>query len=647
MQQLYQHETRPELRRRKAWRPSLGAWGASRTQTGSVCPVQRTARVLRVRPKVRKLSAKVESKETKPTAALSLLPAVRRSAHRTNPEQSRRAPRSARGTAASPTPQRLLQAPAHRGNPAAAAALAWTESYYSEKPIVYPASRPPEQRPAQKDFILMAESKPLLSLDGDSIAAEALLQDVFEIVVDEVIRKGTSASEKVCEWKEPEELKQLLDLELRSQGESQEQILERCQAVIRYSVKTCHPRFFNQLFSGLDPHSLAGRIITESLNTSQYTYEIAPVFVLMEEEVLKTLRALVGWSSGDGVFCPGGSISNMYALNLARYQRYPDCKQRGLRTLPPLALFASQECHYSIKKGAAFLGLGTDSVRVVKADERGKMIPEDLERQISLAEAEGAVPFLVSATSGTTVLGAFDPLEAIADICQHHGLWLHVDAAWGGSVLLSQTHRHLLDGIQRADSVAWNPHKLLTAGLQCSALLLRDTSNLLKRCHGSQASYLFQQDKFYDVALDTGDKVVQCGRRVDCLKLWLMWKAQGGQGLEQRVDRAFALARYLVEEMKKREGFELVMEPEFVNVCFWFVPPTLQGKQDSPDYSERLAKVAPVLKERMVKEGSMMIGYQPHGTRGNFFRVVVANPALTRADMDFLLKELERLGQDL
>uniref|UniRef100_A0A8I3PGP0 Cysteine sulfinic acid decarboxylase n=1 Tax=Canis lupus familiaris TaxID=9615 RepID=A0A8I3PGP0_CANLF len=454
----------------------------------------------------------------------------------------------------------------------------------------------------------MADSKPLCSRDGDPMAAEALLRDVFGIIVDEVIRKGTSASEKVCEWKEPEELKQLLDLELRNQGEASEQILARCRAVIRYSVKTCHPRFFNQLFSGWDPHALAGRIVTESLNTSQYTYEIAPVFVLMEEEVLKKLRALVGWSSGDGVFCPGGSISNMYAVNLARYQRYPDCKQRGLRALPPLALFTSKECHYSIKKGAAFLGLGTDSVRIVKTDERGKMIPEDLERQIGLAEAE---------------------------------------AAWGGSVLLSQTHRHLLDGIQRADSVAWNPHKLLTAGLQCSALLLRDTSNLLRRCHGSQASYLFQQDKFYDVALDTGDKVVQCGRRVDCLKLWLMWKAQGGQGLERRVDQAFALAWYLVEELKKREGFELVMEPEFVNVCFWFVPPSLRGRQKCPDYSERLAKVAPVLKERMVKAGSMMIGYQPHGTRGNFFRMVVANPALTRADMDFLLNELERLGQDL
>ncbi|XP_047284913.1 cysteine sulfinic acid decarboxylase isoform X1 [Homo sapiens] len=556
----------------------------------------------------------------------------------------------------------------------------------------------------------MADSEALPSLAGDPVAVEALLRAVFGVVVDEAIQKGTSVSQKVCEWKEPEELKQLLDLELRSQGESQKQILERCRAVIRYSVKTGHPRFFNQLFSGLDPHALAGRIITESLNTSQYTYEIAPVFVLMEEEVLRKLRALVGWSSGDGIFCPGGSISNMYAVNLARYQRYPDCKQRGLRTLPPLALFTSKEVGKRHRPNPGLLilissqlsrdlpgllpalptsskaslppgGCASFQSRSVTTPSRRELRFWDLAPTVSewsrlMREGKwspriwrgrlvwprlrltfhffetfildsGAVPFLVSATSGTTVLGAFDPLEAIADVCQRHGLWLHVDAAWGGSVLLSQTHRHLLDGIQRADSVAWNPHKLLAAGLQCSALLLQDTSNLLKRCHGSQASYLFQQDKFYDVALDTGDKVVQCGRRVDCLKLWLMWKAQGDQGLERRIDQAFVLARYLVEEMKKREGFELVMEPEFVNVCFWFVPPSLRGKQESPDYHERLSKVAPVLKERMVKEGSMMIGYQPHGTRGNFFRVVVANSALTCADMDFLLNELERLGQDL
>ncbi|XP_025068070.1 cysteine sulfinic acid decarboxylase isoform X2 [Alligator sinensis] len=481
----------------------------------------------------------------------------------------------------------------------------------------------------------------------DKAAGEEFLQEAFGVILEEAVRRGTDVTEKVCDWKEPEDLRHLLDLELRGHGEPQPQVLQRCRDIIRYSVKTCHPRFFNQLFSGLDYHALAGRMITETLNTSQYTYEIAPVFVLMEEVVLQKLRELVGWGSGDGIFCPGGSISNMYAMNVARYHRFPDCKRRGLWALPRLAVFTSEECHYSIQKGAAFLGIGTDNVYLVGADERGKMIPAELEKQISQAQIEGAVPFFVSVTCGTTVLGAFDPLMAVADVCERHGLWFHVDAAWGGSVLLSQKHRHLLDGIERANSVAWNPHKMLTTGLQCSAFLLRDTSGLLHRCHSAGATYLFQPDKFYNVAWDTGDKTVQCGRKVDCLKLWLLWKAVGTEGLEKRVDRAFACTRYLAEEIKKREGFQLVMEPEFINLCFWFVPPSLRGKQAQANYWERLGKVAPVIKERMMKAGSMLVGYQPHGSKANFFRQIVTSPLVTRQDLDFFLDEIERLGRDL
>lgn len=270
-----------------------------------------------------------------------------------------------------------------------------------------------------------------------------------------------------------------------------------------------------------------------------------------------------------------------------------------------------------------------------------------LEKEIQKAKAEGAEPFLVCATCGTTVLGAFDPLGAIADVCERHGLWLHVDAAWGGSALLSSKHRHLLAGIERAHSVTWNPHKMLTVGLQCSAFLLRDTSGLLQRCYGSGATYLFQRDKFYDMSYDTGDKTPQCGRRVDCLKLWLLWKATGTQGLARRVERAFACSRYLAEEVKRRDGFELVMEPEFINLCFWFVPPRLRGRESCPDYWPSLGKVAPAIKERMMRKGSMMVGYQPHGARVNFFRQIVTSPAVTRADLDFFLDEIERLGWDL
>ncbi|XP_058869032.1 cysteine sulfinic acid decarboxylase-like isoform X1 [Acipenser ruthenus] len=482
---------------------------------------------------------------------------------------------------------------------------------------------------------------------SDNRDGERFLEDAFQIIMNEAVKKGTDVTEKVCDWKEPGKLREIMDLELRETGENHERLLQRCHDVAKYSVKTSHPRFFNQLFAGLDHHSLAGRFLTEALNSSQYTYEVAPVFVLMEEVVLSTLRSLIGWDSGDGIFCPGGSISNLYAMNLARYRAFPEVKQRGLWAVPRLAVFTSKECHYSVGKSASVLGVGLQNVHPVKVDERGVMIPEDLDEQIEKAKSQGSVPFLVSATSGTTILGAFDPLDKIADVCEKHKLWFHVDAAWGGSALLSKKHKHLLKGIDRADSVAWNPHKMLMAGLQSSAFLMKDSSGLLKQCHSANATYLFQQDKFYDMSYDTGDKSIQCGRKVDCLKLWLMWKATGTLGLEQRVDRAFAYTRYLVEEMKKRGGFQLVVEPQFVNLCFWYVPPSLRGEEGSEGYQEKLSKVAPTIKERMVKKGSMMVGYQPHQDKVNFFRLVVISPQITRADLDFFLDEIESLGRDL
>uniref|UniRef100_A0A8C1I2U4 Cysteine sulfinic acid decarboxylase n=1 Tax=Cyprinus carpio carpio TaxID=630221 RepID=A0A8C1I2U4_CYPCA len=454
------------------------------------------------------------------------------------------------------------------------------------------------------------------------------LTEAFNVIMEEILHKGTDSEEKVCEWKDPDQLRALLDLDLREHGESHKQLLQRVRDVARYSVKTCHPRFFNQLFAGVDYHALTGRLLTETLNTSQYTYEVAPVFVLMEEEVLCKLRSLVGWSEGDGIFCPGGSMSNMYAMNVARYWAFPQVKTQGLWATPRMAIFTSQQGHYSMKKAAAFLGIGTDNVFIVQVDESGSMRPEDLEAKIVQAKSQDAVPFFVNATAGTTVQGAFDPLNRIADISERNGMWMHVDAAWGGSVLFSKKHKHLVAGIERANSVTWNPHKMLLAGLQCSVVLFRDTT----------------QDKFYDTSLDTGDKSIQCGRKVDCLKLWLMWKAIGTHGLSERVEKAFALARYLMHLL------DVVVQcctGPFVNVCFWFIPPSLRRKENSADYQESLSKVAPVIKERMIKRGTMMVGYQPMDGHVNFFRMVVVSPQLTTKDMDFFLDEIEDLGKDL
>ncbi|KAM4633031.1 acidic amino acid decarboxylase GADL1-like [Polymixia lowei] len=497
---------------------------------------------------------------------------------------------------------------------------------------------------------------PAVMIDGvalndpavDLHATDSFLPQALAIIMEDAVRRATDVREKVCEWRSPEQLKELLDLELREGGEAESEILQRCRDTIRYSVKTGHPRFFNQLYGGMDHYSLVGSLITETMNASLYTYEVAPVFTLMEEAVLTKMMELIGWEEGgEGLFSPGGSVSNMYAMNVARYHHCPDVKELGLSAMPRLVMFTSQECHYSIAKAAAFLGIGTKNVYMVPSDVRGKMIPVELEKQIETAKSEGAVPFMVSATAGTTVLGAFDPIEDIADICGKHNLWLHVDACWGGGALMSRKHKHLLQGIQRANSVAWNPHKMLMAGLQCCAFMVRDKTGLLQRCYSANASYLFQKDKFYDVSYDKGDKSIQCSRKSDAFKFWLLWKALGTTELEHRVDRALAMARYLTEEIKKREGFRLLMEPEYANVCFWYIPPSLRNMPDSPEFWQKVNAVGPKIKERMIRKGSMMICYQPHGDKANFFRMIIISPQVSRADMDFVLDEIHHLGMDL
>lgn len=460
--------------------------------------------------------------------------------------------------------------------------------------------------------------------------------------------QGTSREGKVVEWVEPSKLRDLVDLEVPKSGVSHEGLLELARKVVKYSVKTGHPHFVNQLFSSVDPYGLMGQWLTDALNPSVYTYEVSPVFSLMEEQVLREMRRIIGWPEGrgDGIFCPGGSMANGYAINLARHYKFPKIKETGLADLPRLVIFTSEDAHYSVKKLAAFLGIGTNNVVCVDVDDRGKMSMTDLEAKITRTlEEERAVPLMVSATAGTTVLGAFDPLRKINEICRKYSMWFHVDAAWGGGALVSQKYRALLDGIELADSVTWNPHKLLAAPQQCSTLLVRH-EKLLESAHSSRASYLFQPDKFYDTSYDSGDKHVQCGRRADVLKFWFMWKAKGTRGLEKHVDRVFQLSEYFTSLVSVRPGWQLLQKPECTNVCFWYVPQSKRHLKGQ-NLTEALHKIAPIVKERMVRNGSMLVTYQPLRGRPNFFRLVLQNSSLTERDMRYFVEEIERLSNDL
>ena len=162
------------------------------------------------------------------------------------------------------------------------------------------------------------------------------------------------------------------------------------------------------------------------------------------------------------------------------------------------------------------------------------------------------------------------------------------------------------------------------------------------------AEYLFMTDKLYDVSYDTGDKVIQCGRHNDIFKLWLQWRSKGDEGYCQHMDRLMELAAYQVKRIKEQsDKFYLILEPELVNVSFWYIPKRLRGVKHDQKKEEEMGKICPIIKGRMMQAGTLMVGYQPDDRRPNFFRSIISSQAVTNDDVDFMLNEIDRLGHDL
>nr|CAB3233955.1 cysteine sulfinic acid decarboxylase [Phallusia mammillata] len=476
---------------------------------------------------------------------------------------------------------------------------------------------------------------------------DKFLKDVFDLSMRQTVQKSRDRCTPVLNFRTPQEIQGRIDLGLHPAGESNGEVLKLCEKVFENSVNTGHPRFFNQLFAGLDSYGFAGSIMLDALNTQGHTYEISPALTVIELEVVKHMLKFVGYEGGEGTFNPGGSYSNMLAMNVARIRNFPDSKVTGVSGLPLLVNFCSEQSHYSAQKNSALLGFGEANCKPVKCDERGKMIPEDLEKSILEAKEKGAAPFFVTATAGTTVLGAFDPFNEIADICERHNIWLHVDGAWGGSALLSEKHKHLCNGVERSDSFAWNPHKLMAAPVQTSVLLLKE-KDLLRKSHSLNVPYLFQDDKPYDTSYDLGRSLVACGRKCDAFKLWVMWKSRGDSGFEKQIDKALDNAKYLTEAVKNHPHFRLVIpELEFTNVPFWYVPPSLRGETENEEFFTKLGKIVPIVKKRMQISGLVLVGYTSLPNIPTFFRMTIANEQVEKEDLDFLLAEIERNAADL
>jgi glutamate/tyrosine decarboxylase-like PLP-dependent enzyme len=406
-----------------------------------------------------------------------------------------------------------------------------------------------------------------------------------------------------------------------------DELFDTIEDYLRHSVRTGHKQFFNQLWSGFTVPGFLGDVFTSLANTSMYTYEVAPVATLMETELIGKMGNLAGFKDPEGLFLTGGSNGNLQAMMIARNKILPGIKQEGFETPKKLVVLTSREAHYSVEKAVNILGIGTDNVVKITTDQTGRMIPEELEITIEKSLEEGRLPFFINATAGTTVKGAFDPLNKIAPIVRKHNIWFHVDGSFGGTALLSPKHRVLLEGLEEADSFVWNAHKLMGLPLICSIFLVREKGHLLKTNSVSGTDYIFHDEAFG--GYDLGPMSLQCGRRVDALKLWLSWKYYGDRDYAERVDRFFDLAAYAEEIVVSTPELELMAPRSSVNVCFQYIP---SRPVDLNTFNLKL-------REELARQGKSFVNFA-HLNGNLAIRIVIANHELTREDIDLFFKNL-------
>lgn len=394
-----------------------------------------------------------------------------------------------------------------------------------------------------------------------------------------------------------------------------------------------------------------------------HVFSVAPALTALEALVARRLAVLFGFSGAHagGFTCAGGSASNLTSLVTARAHLFPQTKTAGNGAFK-FAVFTSAHGHYSVDKAAAIAGLGADAVWLVPVDTKGCMVPAELARLVGEARARGNTPLWVNATAGTTVLGSYDPLGAIAAVCKREGLWLHVDASWGGPVVFSAdaARRGKMAGVELADSVTVNPHKMLGVNVTCSFLLGRD----MRVFHGANrvdAPYLFHGTEGGgdgEEVWDLADLTLQCGRRGDAIKLALAWVYYGPEGFGRQVDGAFEMAALLAGEIRKREGGGFVLvgaeegvssPPPCLQVCFYY---RYSDEDEGKGNTARTARMVGMLRGRgfMVDYASFPKdfggGKSGGGTwKGSFFRVVV-NVQTRRETVLGLVKALEEVGRE-
>ena len=385
----------------------------------------------------------------------------------------------------------------------------------------------------------------------------------------------------------PNQVKAALPASPPKHGESMDAILDDFQDIVVPGVTHWnHPSFFAYFsISGSAP-GILGEMLSAALNVNGMLWQTSPSATELEEVTLDWLRQLLGLPEGfDGVIMDTASVGTLCAIAAARHA-LPDLHVRelglaGRPELPRLCLYTSEQAHSSVEKAGIVLGLGKANVRKIATDGAFRMDVDALEAAIAADREAGHLPFCVVATVGTTSTTSIDPVPAIVEVCERENLWLHVDAAYAGSAACIPEHRDVLAGCEAAHSVIVNPHKWLFTPIDCSVLYTREPDTLTGAFSLVPEYLRTSVDGEIRNYMDWG---VSLGRRFRALKLWMVLRTFGSEGIAERLREHIRLAQQFAAWVDEHPEFERLAPTPLSVVCFRACPPALRSdRQDDAD----------------------------------------------------------------
>ncbi|HEY7281860.1 MAG TPA: aminotransferase class V-fold PLP-dependent enzyme [Actinomycetota bacterium] len=390
------------------------------------------------------------------------------------------------------------------------------------------------------------------------------------------------------------------------------------------------------------PVAVAGETLAQWTNQGVDIWSCSPVGSFVEEEVIRWLCDLVGYGEGSfGVLTSGGVMANLMAMTVARDVHLPgllgiDGTPRG-RDLEGVRVYASDQTHFSIRRGLDVLGFPRETIHVVESDAAYRLRGDALRAAVDADLAAGLRPFAVSAVTGSTNTGSIDPVGEIAEVARRNGMWLHVDAAYGGAVRLSSSHRHLVEGLEVADSVTLDPHKWFFQPHDIGGLLVRERDHLIRTFHASPEYY--RSGPVEEEPLNWYAYSLEGTRRFRALKLWCSWKFLGTEGFGRLIEHTLGLARHLVARIDESDDLEAEpADPELSVVCFRHL---VDGMDD-----EALDRHQDDLQRALERSGEGWVSTTRLRGR-TYLRAGIVNYLTTTDDVDAVLTTLRRLAAAL